>query len=150
MVRQVDRGLRRAYSHARYDPDGLREVIEEVEAARTEPVDLAYLFNDLRDEAEKPKVGASAMVQDAALSGDPPDTSVPEISWELLHAANSDIKVYVRVSGDAHHGGLDLAADADCLTTSDIENILRAAERLIVRAAKGDFRADRVRAVSGL
>jgi hypothetical protein len=150
VVRQVDRGLRRAYSHARYDPDGLREVIEEVEAARTEPVDLAYLFNDLRDEAEKPKVGASAVVQDAALSGDPPDTSVPEISWELLHAANSDIKVYVRVSGDAHHGGLDLAADADCLTTSDIENILRAAERLIVRAAKGDFRADRVRAVSGL
>ncbi|MDN0193990.1 condensation domain-containing protein [Streptomyces sp. S.PNR 29] len=149
VVRGVDRGLRRAYSHARYDPDGLRRVIEEVEAARREPVDLAYLFNDLRDEDDKPKVGAPAVVQDAALAADLLDTS-EEISWELLHAANSDIKVYVRVSGTADHGGLDVAADADCLTTSGTENILRAAERLIVRAAQGDFAADRVRAVSGL
>jgi hypothetical protein len=63
------------------------------------------------------------------------------IAWELLHSANSDIKVHLRVrlSPADYATVLDLAADESCLTKPEIERTLRAIETLITAAARADF-----------
>ncbi|MDT0345434.1 condensation domain-containing protein [Streptomyces litchfieldiae] len=136
LARTVERGLRRAYSRARYDPDELRRTIVETEAERGAPADLTYLFNDLRDEADKPGGGGWPMTAREG-KAEEAEEEEPELAWELLHAANSDIKLYVRVSGGAGLGGVDVAADEGCLTRAETEHVLRATERLIVAQSPG-------------
>ncbi|MFE3738461.1 condensation domain-containing protein [Streptomyces sp. NPDC059134] len=124
LARRVERDLMRAYFHARYDPAELAEATRDIEARRGAPLDLTYLFNDVRSRgAKRPSTTR-------------PPARAPEVSWELLHSANSDIKLHVRVTESAGHPLLDIAADTSCLPRSAITDALFAVERLLVGAAR--------------
>jgi hypothetical protein len=129
LTQLLGRKLLLAYSRTRYDPDGLWQIVREVESARGTSLDLTYLFNDMRSQAH------GQHERHASQPGLPP------IAWELLHSTNSDIKVHVRVRLSPADGAtiLDLAADESCLTKQEIERTLRAIEKLITIAARADF-----------
>jgi Condensation domain len=134
LTRRLGRKLLLAYSRTRYDPDELWPVIREVESARGALLDLTYLFNDMR--FSDMRLPAPAQHEhDASQSGASP------VAWELLHTANSDIKVHVRIRLSPADGAtvLDLAADESCLTKPQIEDALRAIEALVTTAASADF-----------
>jgi hypothetical protein len=134
LTRMLGRKLLLAYSRTRYNPDDLWPVISEVESARGAPLDLTYLFNDMR--FNDIRVQADAQPERLASQSGP-----SPIAWELLHSANSDIKVHVRIRLSPADGAtvLDLAADQSCLTKPEIEDTLRAIETLIATAARADF-----------
>jgi hypothetical protein len=134
LTRLLGRKLVLAYSRTRYDPGDLRQVIMEVESARGAPLDLTYLFNDMHFTDIRSR--AHGQPERYASQSRP-----SAISWELLHSANSDIKLHVRIRLSPADGAviLDLAADESCLTKPEIERALRAIETLITAAARADF-----------
>jgi Condensation domain len=134
LTRLLGRKLVLAYSRTRYDPGDLRQVIKEVETARGAPLDLTYLFNDMHFTGIRPQAHGQPERYE--------NSSGPSaIAWELLHSANSDIKLHVRIRLSPADGAtiLDLAADESCLTKPEIERALRAIETLITTAARADF-----------
>lgn len=145
LIRLLGRRLSLAYRRTRYDPDDLRQVIREVAAIRGADLDLTYLFNDLRPETRKQaqkrrRVGSSSLAPESA------------ISWDLLHATNSDIKIHARIGVSAADGDpvLDLAVDESCMTRPEIERSLHAIETLIVNAARHDFPLTEAERMAGL
>jgi hypothetical protein len=145
LIRLLERRLSLACSRTRYDPDELRQVIREVAAIRGADLDLTYLFNDLRPETRRQaqrhlRAGSSSSMPESA------------VSWDLLHTANSDIKIRARIGVSAADGDpvLDLAADESCMTRPEIERSLRAIETLIVNAARRDFPLTEAERIAGL
>ncbi|MFJ7997694.1 condensation domain-containing protein [Streptomyces sp. NPDC096310] len=124
LARRVERDLMRAYFHARYDPAELAEATTDIETRRGAPLDLTYLFNDVRSQRDKRPAPTR------------PPARPPEVTWELLHSANSDIKLHIRVTENAGRPLLDIAADTSCLPRSAITDALFAVERLLVEAAR--------------
>ncbi|MFI6700869.1 condensation domain-containing protein [Streptomyces sp. NPDC050509] len=134
LARRVERDLMRAYFHARYDPAELAEATTEIESRRGAPLDLTYLFNDVRSRNGKPRAApADPATAEAEESGESGESGV---SWELLHSSNSDIKLHVRVTETRGRPRLDIAADTSCLSRSAITDALFAVERLLVEAAR--------------
>ncbi|MFJ2557271.1 MULTISPECIES: condensation domain-containing protein [unclassified Streptomyces] len=129
LARRVERDLMRAYFHARYDPAELAEATTEIESRRGAPLDLTYLFNDVRSRNGKPRPTPA----DPAA---PEESGASGVSWELLHSSNSDIKLHVRVTETRGRPRLDIAADTSCLSRSAITDALFAVEQLLVEAAR--------------
>ncbi|PGH50537.1 condensation domain-containing protein [Streptomyces sp. Ru87] len=147
LVRRVERDLLRACVHARYDPEELAGALPGIEARRGAAPELACLFNDLRSPEAKrrdgapgrepPAPGAAAGVSPEGADG--PDS---QVTWSLLHARNSDIKLHARVAQSGDRPVVDIAADVSYLPRRAIADCLFAVERLLVRAARADIRLD--------
>jgi hypothetical protein len=133
MCHAVARGLLRAHARAQYDADDLYRLADEFQAQRPVPLDLSLLFNDFRPrDARTPK---PARVPAPVMAGLQPG----EVSWEQLHTSNRDLTFYVRVTHAGSGPRIDLAADVSCVSREEIVRFLLATERLLVRAACGDF-----------
>ena len=140
LVQRVDRDLMRAYFHARYDPGEMAEAVAEITSRRATPVDLWCLFNDTRSSATKRPDGrakGSLRLPRAVAGG-----SASEVSWHLLHPSSGELKLNVRITEADRRPRLDIAANTSYLSRTTIEDALFAVERLVVKAARGDFRPE--------
>ncbi|MDR8413849.1 condensation domain-containing protein [Nonomuraea sp. 3-1Str] len=137
----------RAYRHSLYDKRELRRIMREAEARSGARLDLSCVFNDMREEMRPDRrlaahrAGSTGEESVRAATRDSVFLPEPAVEQEKFALYAEDTPETLR---------LTLHADSRYLGPQAVRDVLFGIERLLVEAAFGEVRPDRVGELTGI